>query len=252
MARQGRRRPGVALSTAAPPGRAPGGAGRFCDRVVLGMWQANCYVLGDASLGTAVVVDPGQDGGPDVLRLLASRGAGCEAILLTHGHIDHIWSVPELARRLDVPVLLHPGDRWLWDDPAAGFGDLPPDTLRTQLGLDWDPPTERLEDLRDGQTLSFAGMRLRVRHTPGHTPGSCVFHLADASGDDPLLLSGDLIFAGSVGRTDFPRGSWQDQMDAIARVVLPLEDRTVVRSGHGPQTTVGVERATNPFLRSLA
>lgn len=249
MARQGRRRPGVALSTARPPGRPPGGEGRFCDRVVLGMWQANCYVLGDSSLSTAVVVDPGQDGGPEVLRLLAGRGAACEAILLTHGHIDHIWSVPELARRLDVPVLLHPSDRWLWDDPAAGFGDLPPDTLRTQLGLDWDPPTERLEDLRDGQTLSFAGMRMRVRHTPGHTPGSCVFHLAD---DDPLLLSGDLIFAGSVGRTDFPRGSWEEQMDAIARVVLPMEDRTVVHSGHGPQTTVGVERATNPFLRSLA
>ncbi len=224
----------------------------FLEGFTLGMWQANCYVLGDSSLGTAVVVDPGQDGGPEVLRLLAGRGTGCEAILLTHGHIDHIWSVPELARRLDVRVLLHPDDRWLWDDPAAGFGDLPPDTLRTQLGLDWDPPTDRLQDLRDGQTLSLAGMRLRVRHAPGHTPGSCVFHLAATGDDDPLLLSGDLIFAGSVGRTDFPRGSFEQLTASIARVVLPLADDTLIVSGHGAETTVGVERRTNPFVAQLA
>src|SRR3712207_7648475 len=104
------------------------------------MWQANCYVLGDAELGRAVVIDPGQEGGPVVRERLAARGVTCEAILLTHGHLDHIWSTPELAEQLDVPVLLHSGDRWIWDDPAAAFGNLPPGALKQQFGLDWDPP----------------------------------------------------------------------------------------------------------------
>lgn len=228
-----------------------GSADRFLDVLCLGAWQANCYVLGDRAVGEAVVVDPGQDGAAPVRRILDERGVRATAILLTHGHLDHLWSVPELAESLDVPVLLHADDRWLWDDPAAAFGNLPPGALKAQLGLDWDPPTSRLEALRDGQSLRFAGIPLTVRHTPGHTPGSSVFLCTDAGGDDPLLISGDLIFAGSIGRTDFPRGSYADQMDAIARVVLPLEDRTVVVSGHGPATTVGQERRTNPFLREI-
>ncbi|MGH8930040.1 MAG: MBL fold metallo-hydrolase [Egibacteraceae bacterium] len=225
---------------------------RFVERFSLGIWQANCYILGDLELGKAVVVDPGQGGDTAVRERLAARGVTCEAILLTHGHLDHLWAVPELASGLDVPVLLHADDRWIWDDPAAAFGNLPPGALKAQFGLDWDPPTERLEGLRDGQTLSFAGYAFEVRHTPGHTPGSCVFLLTDTGEDDPLLLSGDLIFAGSVGRTDFPRGSWDQQMASITRSVLPLDDATVIASGHGPETTVGRERATNPFLRDLA
>jgi glyoxylase-like metal-dependent hydrolase (beta-lactamase superfamily II) len=225
---------------------------RFVEGFALGMWQANCYLLGDLELGTAVVVDPGQDGAQAVRQRLAARGVTCEAILLTHGHLDHVWSAPELAADLDVPILLHEGDRWLWDDPAAAFGNLPPNALKQQFGLDWDPPTERLESLRDHQTLRFAGIPMAVRHTPGHTPGSSVFLLTDTGGDDPLLISGDLIFKGSVGRTDFPRGSWEQQMESIARVVLPLDDRTLIVSGHGPETTVGEERASNPFLREMA
>ncbi|MGH8909770.1 MAG: MBL fold metallo-hydrolase [Egibacteraceae bacterium] len=222
---------------------------RFVEHFALGMWQTNCYLLGDVELGRAVVVDPGQGGGPVVQERLAAHGVDCEAILLTHGHLDHLWAVPELAEALDVPVLLHSDDRWLWDDPAAGFGDFPPGALKAQFGLDWDPPTSVLETLRDGQRLSLAGYALQVHHTPGHTPGSCVFLLTDTGGDDPLLVSGDLIFAGSVGRTDLPRGSWEQQVESIKRAVLPLSDRTVIGPGHGPQTTVGVERATNPFLR---
>ncbi len=224
---------------------------RFIEGMALGMWQANCYILGDVELGTAVIVDPGQGGGPVVTERLAARGVRCEAILLTHGHLDHVWAVPELARELDVPVLLHSDDRYLWDDPARAFGDLPPGALQAQFGLDWDPPTEHLEEFTDGYRLAFAGSPLLTRHTPGHTPGSSVFLLTDTGADEPLLLSGDLIFAGSVGRTDFPRGSWEQQMASLERVVLPLEDRTLILSGHGPETTVGAERAANPFLREI-
>lgn len=224
---------------------------RFIEGMALGSWQANCYILGDEEVGSAVVVDPGEGAGPVVAERLAARGVSCEAVLLTHGHLDHIWAVPEVAGHLDVPVLLHEDDRYLWDDPAAAFGDLPPGALEAQFGFTWDPPNEALETFRDATTFKFAGMRIEARHTPGHTPGSSVFLLADTAGDEPLLLSGDLIFAGSVGRTDFPRGSWEDQLESIRRVVWPLDDATLILSGHGPETTVGRERAGNPFLAEL-
>ncbi|HWH32335.1 MAG TPA: MBL fold metallo-hydrolase, partial [Egibacteraceae bacterium] len=212
---------------------------RFVEGYVFGMWQTNCIVLGDRELGTCVVVDPGQDAAQPVAERLRQQDLRCEAILLTHGHLDHLWAVPELAKELDCPVLLHPEDRWLWDDPVGGLMSVPPDVIEQQLGFRWDPPHERLEEIRDGQTLSFAGFPLTVRHTPGHTPGSSVFLLTDTGEDDPLLLSGDLIFAGSVGRTDLPRGSWDQLLASIHQVVLPLPDATVILPGHGPQTTVG-------------
>jgi hydroxyacylglutathione hydrolase len=221
---------------------------RFIEGFVFGMWQTNCFVLGDRELGTCVVVDPGQDAGVPLVAHLREQGLTCEAVLLTHGHLDHLWAVPEVAKELDCPVLLHPDDRWLWDDPAGAFGGMAASQLEAQFGFRWDPPTHRLEEIHDGQALRFAGCALTVRHTPGHTPGSSVFLLTDTGADDPLLLSGDLIFNGSVGRTDLARGSWDDLLGSIERVVLALPDQTVILPGHGPQTTVGQERASNPFL----
>ena len=231
----------------------------------LGRWQTNCYVVGDRERGTAVVVDPGEHGEEQVPKLLAQAGVACEAILCTHGHLDHIWGVPGLARDLDVPVLLHPDDRWIWDDPAAAFG-ASMDMLVEQLGLPaWEPPTDHLEDLRDGQRLTVAGLTFDVTHNPGHTPGHVTFLGRDLAAapvtfalgaaehaSDEVLFSGDLLFAGSVGRTDFPRGSAHDLLRSLAATVLPLEDDTLVLSGHGPDTTIGRERATNPFLAEAA
>lgn len=221
--------------------------GRVTDRLVLGLWQANCFLVADRDTSQAIVVDPGQDGAGPVIERLDALGLTCEAVLLTHGHIDHLWSAPDLAEQLDLPILLHPDDHWLWDNPGAGFGATL-DALRAQFGLEWDPPSERLEPIKDGQALPFADLGLQVRHTPGHTPGSCVFITDD---DEPIMLAGDLLFAGSVGRTDFPRGSMDQQNDSLRRVVLPLPDATTVHPGHGPDTTVGAERATNPFVRAL-
>jgi hydroxyacylglutathione hydrolase len=220
--------------------------------------------VGDRATGACALIDPGEFGAEQVPPVLDRLGLQCEAILLTHGHLDHFWAVPDLARSLDVPVHLHPGDRWLWDAPAAGFGVPPAQAellLRQQFGLTWDPPTDRLQDLADHQVLRVAGVDFTVRHTPGHTPGHVTFlgtgldgaavqfamGDADAAPDD-VLFSGDLIFAGSVGRTDFPRGSTEQLMGSIVDTVLPLEDQTLILSGHGPDTTVGRERATNPFI----
>ena len=220
---------------------------------MLGAWQANCYVLGDRDVGRAVVVDPGQDGEAHVRDALDRNGVACEAILLTHGHVDHIWSVPDLARLLDAPAFLHPDDSWLWRNPAAAFGEqLPVTVLDQQFGLRWDPYGVELEELVHGARLMLGGLTFGIRHAPGHTPGSCVFLLDTAEGPTPLgpdlLLSGDLIFAGSVGRTDFPRGSHEALLASIRRHVLELDDATVIASGHGPHTTVGAERRANPFL----
>lgn len=238
---------------------------RFVVGVPLGRWQTNCYVVGDRSRGECVVIDPGETGAKAVPPILEQTGTTATAILLTHGHLDHFWAVPELARALDVPVLLHRDDRWLWDDPLAGMGQFPPEArhqiLEQQFGLVWDPPTDLLDEVTDRQSLSFAGVEFEVRHNPGHTPGHVTylgkslddadvdFALArqvDAAGD--VLFSGDLIFAGSVGRTDFPRGSTRDLLRSLVDTVLVLEDETLILSGHGPQTTVGAERATNPFV----
>lgn len=223
---------------------------RVLGELTFGVWQTNCFVLADLALGTAVVVDPGQGGAGPVRSWLATRDLRCEAVLLTHAHVDHLWAAPELAADLDCPVLLHPDDRWLWDDPGAGLGASTAQ-LRDSVGFEWEPDDERLEEIRDGQVLRLAGYALEVRHTPGHTPGHCAFLLTDTGADDPLLLSGDLLFAGSVGRTDFPRGSWEQQMESLRAKVLPLDDATAVAPGHGPRTTVGEERRTNPYLREI-
>lgn len=230
--------------------------------LALGRWQTNCYLLGDREAGTAAVVDPGEGGTDAVPRLLDELELRCEGILLTHGHLDHLWSAPDLARTLDTPVFLHQGDRWLWDDPAAGFGQVPEGALEGLFGLRWRPDPDLLEDLADGQVLRLAGLDLRVHHTPGHTPGHVTFvahGLAAAPIDfalggydhppgEQVLIGGDLLFRGSVGRTDLPRGSAADLYASIVRSVLPLDDETLVLTGHGPDTTVGTERASNPFV----
>jgi glyoxylase-like metal-dependent hydrolase (beta-lactamase superfamily II) len=196
--------------------------------------------------------------------ILEDEGVSCEAILLTHGHIDHFWAMPELARSLDVPVVMHEADRWLWDAPMIGFSGARTnadanEVLERTFGLRWDPPTERLEALSGDASLTYAGITFAARHTPGHTPGHVTFlgrglDTAEVRFDrttqpaSDVLFSGDLIFQGSVGRTDLERGDTAALYRSIVDTVLPLEDDTLILSGHGPETTVGAERVRNPFV----
>jgi glyoxylase-like metal-dependent hydrolase (beta-lactamase superfamily II) len=217
-----------------------------------GSFATNCYVVAPGPDEECVIIDPGQDAEPGVTELLAEYRLRPVAVLATHGHVDHIWSVAPVCGAQGIPAYIHPADRDLLSDPAKGF----PLQVGQQLfrGLTFTEPDDVIE-LADGMTLQLAGVELVVDHAPGHTPGSVTFQSA-SGGSSPrastVMFSGDLLFAGSIGRTDLPGGDYPTILDSLSRVCLVLPDDTRVLPGHGPQTTIGVERATNPFLAGLA
>lgn len=204
----------------------------------------NCYVVAPASGEQCVVIDPGveiADRLDDVLRQHRLHPA---AVLLTHGHLDHTFSVTPVCGAHDVAAYVHPEDRELLADPMKGFGP----AMAALFGgrLEWAEPDD-VRPLPDGGQIEIAGLAITVDHAPGHTRGSVMFRL---TGDEaPLCFSGDVLFAGSIGRTDLPGGDYPTMLTTLATKVLPLVDETVVLPGHGPQTTIGRERATNPFLQ---
>lgn len=216
-----------------------------------GPLSANCYVLAPAPGGDCVIVDPGQDAAPQVAGVLAEHGLTPTAVLLTHGHFDHVWSAAELGDRHGIPVHLHGADRGLLTEPAAGVDAGFAAQLQMLLGPGPHPEPAHLVEVQDGAVLSLAGMEFTVEHTPGHTPGSVVYVTYTEDGV-PVMFAGDLVFAGSVGRTDFPGGDGAAMTASLARAVLARRDDTQVLPGHGPATTVGRERATNPYLRGVA
>jgi len=205
----------------------------------------NCYLLAPGPGEQCLVVDPGIGAVEQLDALLAEHRLHPVAVLLTHGHLDHTFSVVPVCDARDIPAYLHPADRHQLADPWSGLG-LPRETPLYGHGpLTFAEPSD-VRELGNGQVLVLAGLELTVRHAPGHTPGSVAFWLQTP--EAPLLLSGDLLFAGSIGRVDLPGGSEEEMLRSLVRVVLPLDDETVVRPGHGPATTVGRERATNPYL----
>jgi glyoxylase-like metal-dependent hydrolase (beta-lactamase superfamily II) len=210
-----------------------------------GSFQTNCYVVAPAPGEECVVIDPGQNAVAGVDALLREHRLKPVAVLLTHGHIDHIWSVVPVCGARDVPAWIHPEDRDLLSDPAKGLG-MPVGQLFG--GLEFTEPDD-VRELTDGGTLRLAGLDLTVDHTPGHTRGSVTFRTPDE--DSQILFSGDLLFAGSIGRTDLPGGDYPTILRSLAKT-MTLPDETTVLPGHGPQTTIGRERATNPYVREAA
>lgn len=223
----------------------------FIAALPTGPLAANCYVLAPARGGACVVVDPGQEASAPVDRVLAEQGLTPAAILLTHGHFDHVWSAAELAGRHGIPAHVHPADRHLLTEPAAGVDAGFAAQLSALLGPGPHSEPENLVETGGGGTLEYAGLEISVRHTPGHTPGSVVYTVSDEGGA-PVMFSGDLVFAGSVGRTDFPGGDSAAMARSLAEAVLAASDDTRILPGHGPATTVARERATNPYLRGAS
>jgi len=208
-----------------------------------GSFAANCYLVAPGPGQECLIIDPGQDSEAGIDEIVAQYRLRPAAVLATHGHIDHIWAVAPVCGARNIPAYIHPADRALLTDPAKGLSLLAGQQLFG--GITFTEPDDVLE-LADGMTLDLAGVSLVVDHAPGHTPGSVTFRLP------ATVFTGDLLFAGSIGRTDLPGGDYQTILDSLARVCLPLPDETVVLSGHGPQTTIGAERASNPFLAGLA
>jgi glyoxylase-like metal-dependent hydrolase (beta-lactamase superfamily II) len=214
-----------------------------------GAWGTNCYLVAPAAGEECVIVDPGHEAAAGVEETIARHRLKPVAVILTHGHFDHTASVLPVCGAHGVPAWLHPGDRYMLTDPGKALGRQIGARLMGELTVG-EP--DDLRELADGAELELAGLRLTVAHAPGHTPGSVTFRLPEREDIPPVLFSGDLLFAGSIGRTDLPGGDHAEILRSLARVCLPLDDATVVLSGHGPQTTIGRERAANPFLRGLA
>jgi len=210
----------------------------YCESFPTGPIQANCTLLGERDSGEGVVIDPGAE--PElILERIRKSGLRIRMILHTHAHMDHAGATAGLARALPegTPIALHPGDLPLYEglkEQGALFG----------LEVENPPPPSLL--LEDRQILDLGGMKIEVRHTPGHSPGSVCFLCEDAG----LVVVGDVLFAGSIGRTDLWGGSFEILEHSIRQRLYTLDDATRVICGHGPETTIGREKNSNPFVRA--
>ncbi|HEV7452350.1 MAG TPA: MBL fold metallo-hydrolase [Pseudonocardiaceae bacterium] len=212
-----------------------------------GSFQANCFVLAAKPGGPCVVVDPGEGSEQALDELLHRHRLDPVAVLLTHGHFDHIFAVTPVCDGHDIPAWIHPEDRVLLSDPMRA---LSADARQFFGGRVQLREPREVRALDDGTSLELAGLTFMVDHTPGHTRGSVTFR--SAGNGTGLLVSGDTLFAGSIGRTDLPGGNHEQMLASLRDKILVLDDETVVLPGHGPHTTIGRERASNPFLHGLA
>ena len=201
--------------------------------LALGPTQTNCYLVGANSSRAAVVIDPGWNANA-ILASVRSAELTIEAILLTHGHFDHIGAVAEIKEALNVPLIAHTREVDLLD--AKGGADL------FGFGIRTVPQPDRL--VEHGETIEIGALRFEVRYVPGHTVG----HVAFVDHQNRSAFVGDVLFAGSIGRTDLPGGDYDTLLTSIADQLLTLPDDFKVYPGHGPPTTIGLERRTNPFL----
>ena len=215
-----------------------------------GPWGTNCYVLATGPGAECIVVDPGKDAAAGVAEVVREHRLKPVSVLVTHGHIDHMWCVAPVAGSYDATAYIHPEDRHLLSDPMAGMSR---ETAGMLLGGKYEfAEPDDVSELGDGQTLELAGLSFVVDHTPGHTRGSVTFRSPyDADDIAEVMFSGDLLFAGSIGRTDLPGGDHPTMLRSLTDKVLPLADDVVVLPGHGEQTSIGRERATNPYLLEL-
>ena len=206
------------------------------ERFVVGMMQTNCYLLGDPATRQAAVIDPGGDG-HQIAGRLRELDLELAMILNTHGHFDHVLDAWLLKQELGGDVFLHANDQAILEDRSVG--------LVAPLAATSKSPRGSVDQwLHEGDRLQIGSLQLEVLETPGHTPGHVSFYLPAAN----VIFVGDTLFAGSIGRTDFPGGSYEELIRSVKTKIFPLDEATVVLPGHGPETTVGEEKSSNPFF----
>ncbi|HEX2902307.1 MAG TPA: MBL fold metallo-hydrolase [Jatrophihabitans sp.] len=204
----------------------------------------NCFVVAPGAGEQCIVIDPGVGVTGQLDEIISRHRLHPVAVVLTHGHLDHTFSVLPVCQARDVPAYIHPADRAALADPWTSMGLPVGSPIWGATGLTFAEPDD-VRTLDDAAELELAGLRFTVRHAPGHTEGSVLLHSEDT------VFTGDVLFAGSIGRTDLPGGSMPAMLDTLTRLILPMDDELMVCPGHGPATTIGRERATNPFLRDL-
>ena len=207
------------------------------------MFATNCWVIAPSEGSECIIVDPGMpDISHEIEMIIEEHKLKPVAALLTHGHLDHTFSITPLADGYDIAAYIHSEDRRFIADPAGIHGD----QFVAQLqGMTFSEP-KKVEELKNGSTLQLLDMKITSIHAPGHTRGSLMFTV-----NDEILVSGDVLFAGSIGRTDLPTGSSADMTQTLKNKVLPLPDDLRVLTGHGPETTIKFERKNNPYLKEL-
>jgi hydroxyacylglutathione hydrolase len=208
--------------------------------------DTNCWVVATGAGEQCVVIDPGIGVTGQLDELIAEHRLHPVAVLLTHGHFDHTFSVLPVCQARDIPAYIHPADRGQLSDPWSGVG-IPAGTPLFG-SLTFAEPDD-VRELAASDKISIAGLDFAVTHAPGHSVGSVIFGMSGA--DEPTVFSGDVLFAGSIGRTDLPGGSMAQMEHSLRTVILPMDDATVVHPGHGPSTTIARERAANPFLAGI-
>lgn len=207
------------------------------------MFGTNCWVIASGKGSECIIVDPGMpDISAEIELIISEEGLKPVAALMTHGHLDHTFSITPLADGYGIPAYIHSEDRRFIADPA-GIHDA--QFRQTISAMSFSEPKDT-RTLRDGEILDLVGISIKSIHAPGHTRGSLMFLL-----NDEYLLSGDVLFSGTIGRTDQPTGSASDMKETLRKKILPLSDAIEVLPGHGPQTTIENERKRNPYLKEL-
>ena len=207
------------------------------------MFATNCWIIAPSEGSECIIVDPGMpDISRDIEMIIEEHKLKPVAALLTHGHLDHTFSITPLADGYDIPAYIHSEDRRFIADPEGSHGE----QFIAQLEAMTFVEPKKVNELKNGATLELLGMKITAIHAPGHTRGSLMFTI-----NYKILISGDVLFAGSIGRTDLPTGSSKEMITTLKTKVLTLSDDLRVLTGHGPETTIKFERKNNPYLKEL-
>lgn len=222
-----------------------------------GPWQTNCYLLAAEPGADCIIIDPGMTALQTIEKTVAEHELTPVAVLLTHGHIDHLADAEPVCTRYDIPLWIAAEDRHLLSDPTAGFGSAR--DLLAQFGIERDfVEPAVVHELVDGQPIAVADLKVQVQAAPGHTPGCMLLSVDWPADQQPegmtvsqAIFTGDVLFAGSIGRTDLPGGDQSVMDETLRTVVAHLDPNAVILPGHGPQSTIARELATNPYLQNI-